>query len=157
MPDMLTDETVFRAVQEAKPAIEALLASDFWIWGPRWVGIIVISPKGKRLYGNFIGSDQTWDPEWGEVVDFLVIARDKAQISHRTGLSSREVIQNCPFLLEEGDRLYAGSVIRQGLIVAVSGAKSEADEAIAEMILALIIGTCHIKIRNLKEQEISQL
>ena len=49
------------------------------------------------------------------------IARSKAEISWRTGLSSREVVTSHPEYLRPGDTIHPGSTIRGGLIVAISG------------------------------------
>ena len=59
------------------------------------------------------------------------IARGKAMLSLRTGRSSREIVEFAPHLLREGDVLHPGSVVVNGLIVAVSGWDDWDDEAIA--------------------------
>ncbi len=80
------------------------------------------------LYEYSHGDPEHWKYE------FQKIARSKAEISWRTGLSTRVIQLTAPHLLIEGDTIYYGSVVIDGIVVAVSGFKQEIDELFAGMI-----------------------
>lgn len=75
--------------------------------------------------------------EW--TAEYDVIARLKARLSARTGLSSREAQLMHPELLQEEDVMYWGSAIRGNLIVACSGVQPWYDEAISNIVLWLCL------------------
>ena len=68
--------------------------------------------------------------------DFTHIAYLKAEVCWRTGLSSRTVGENAPYLYEPGDTKFPGGVVCNGLIVAASGLDWQLDEACAHMVIA---------------------
>lgn len=76
------------------------------------------------------------------------IAFAKAQLSWRTGRSSRDIQQNAPHLYQEpvnqdpGDVKWGGSIVREGLVVAFSGVEAVYDEWIAGMMADLLIAMC---------------
>lgn len=73
---------------------------------------------------------------------YTKIAVAKARISWQTGLSSRQVQQDAPFLYREDMAKWGGSVIENGLIVAFSGVQAIFDEAIAGTMLRWIVALC---------------
>lgn len=88
------------------------------------------------------------DPEHEESPTFDRIAFAKAQLSWRTGRSSRDIQQNAPHLYEvplnreRGDVKWGGSVVREGLVVAFSGVQANFDEWIAGMMADLLLAMC---------------
>ena len=70
------------------------------------------------------------------------IAVAKAEVSWLTGLPSRKVQQDAPFLYESGMTKWGGSVIENGLVVAFSGVQAAFDEAIAGTMLRWIVALC---------------
>ncbi|RSO58820.1 hypothetical protein EA756_06445 [Acinetobacter lactucae] len=98
--------------------------------------VIIIMENGKLIEQTII-SDVPQE-KWIAPFDELALA--KAKLSERTGLPSREVIQQKQDLLQPGDTCWFGSVIdkNKNLIVAASGGPEEADELIASTILSLI-------------------
>jgi len=73
--------------------------------------------------------------------DYEGHATAKEAISRRTGMSSREVQQMHPELLEPGDTVYYGSVVGMGgtIVVAFSGVEAWFDELFASWVLAAIL------------------
>ncbi len=68
--------------------------------------------------------------------DFAAIARSKARVCWRTGMSSRLVGESAPYLYEDGDTKFPGGVVCDGLIVAASGLDWQLDEACAHVVSA---------------------
>lgn len=69
---------------------------------------------------------------------FKEIAKNKARVVWRTGLSSRRVVSEFPHLLDRGDYTFPGGIIFNGFIVAYSGVEAEWDEAFAYMVAAML-------------------
>lgn len=84
------------------------------------------------LVNREFGDRPTWEYDYGE------ITRQKARATAESGLTSRELHQMYPQLLEEGDGKYWGSAQRGNVIVACSGVEPEYDEAIANMVVAVL-------------------
>lgn len=82
------------------------------------------------------------DPRHPDKDKYAKIAAAKAEVSWKTGLPSRKVQQDAPFLYEEGMTKWGGSVIENGLIVAFSGVQAVFDEAIAGTMLRWIVALC---------------
>jgi len=89
------------------------------------------------LFEYSIGEKSEWKQYDGKT--YSDFARGKAMITWRTGLSSREVVLAKPHLLIPGDVNLWGSVIIDGVIVAVSGVKPYFDEMFARMTCAAVI------------------
>jgi len=82
------------------------------------------------------------DPNHPDKEKYERIAVEKAKVSWETGLSSRKVQQDAPFLYRPGMTKWGGSVIENGLIVAFSGVQAVFDEAIAGSMLRWIVALC---------------
>jgi hypothetical protein len=80
-----------------------------------------ISGKQAILFEESVNRDT-----WGKH-RFDEIARAKAFISERTGLSSFEMHQ-CPYLYKPGDVKYGGSVVFNEIVVAASGVQPHFDQ-----------------------------
>ena len=139
---MLMSRTLNRMM--AKQAIDLVLPSILAAIESRKLGdyygfhIVIVNPlcqwsehtdiEWSILYEYSHGNPEHWKYE------FQKIARSKAMISWRTGLSTRVVQLTAPHLLIEGDTIYYGSVVIDGIVVAVSGFKQDIDELFAGMI-----------------------
>ena len=73
--------------------------------------------------------------EGGEITPFNLNARSKAYRSWKYGASTRQLMQNRPFTLEPSDTIYFGSVVREGMCVAVSGLPPDYDEMLSGWII----------------------
>lgn len=82
------------------------------------------------------------DPNHPDKEKYERIAVEKAKVSWETGLSSRKVQQDAPFLYREGMTKWGGSVVENGLIVAFSGVQAVFDEAIAGTMLRWVVALC---------------
>jgi hypothetical protein len=77
------------------------------------------------LYEHAVGDRSKWD------ADYAGFARAKAQVAWRNGMDAHKVQELRPHLLREGDTVLWGSVVVDGITVAVSGANAWYDEAFA--------------------------
>ncbi|HJV86031.1 MAG TPA: hypothetical protein VJ698_11205 [Noviherbaspirillum sp.] len=77
------------------------------------------------LYEHAIGDRSKWD------ADYAAFARAKARVAWRAGMDSHLVQELRPYLLVENDTVLWGSVVVDGIVVAVSGANPWYDEAFA--------------------------
>lgn len=87
--------------------------------------------------------------------DYKKIARSKAEICWRTGLSSHIVQQRNPYLYQIGDAPFAGGVVHEGLVIACSGVQSWFDQMFAYWIAAALQARCieQMQIRHLPEDK----
>jgi hypothetical protein len=156
MSAILTEELVNKALNAAVPTIETLLQDDLCVWGPRYVAVWVSGPDVDVI--RYIPEKvPDWDPAWGPQIIFSEIARAKLEVADRTGMSTADTLRH-PWVLQPGDTLYEGAVVSLGgLSVAISGAKGQADDGIARLILAIIEMYCRLELRSLQEQKITVL
>ena len=131
---LLEQRTVNSVLTGLAPMIERMLTDPVRIWGPRFVAVVVLI-QGEVCSWEYFGSQDQWDPAWADPVEFYEVAYAKAKLALRTGLSTREVRERAPFLLQRGDYLWAGGVAAPGIAVGVSGATENGDEEIATEIL----------------------
>lgn len=100
--------------------------------------IVVLHPiEGGVLFTETIETNGKY-----EDAKYSRIAHAKAALTRRTGMSSREIQQRAPHLLQDGDVKWGGSVIRDGLVVAFSGVQAVYDEMIADWMASAIIAIC---------------
>lgn len=85
---------------------------------------------------------QIGTPEANAEADFQAWARGKALVSLLTGLPSARVQQHYPHLYLPGLILWDGSTVRDGLVVAFSGAEGWFDEMFSEWLASAIVGLC---------------
>ena len=137
---ILTNEMVDKAIALAKPSALAILNEKGTTWGPKWVSGCVKGPGlSSEVAFDFGEISDRWQPEWGNRVNFSDVARSKLRVVEREGIPTSVLIATKPWQLEEGEYLYEGGVVRNGICVAVSGAEGRADEAIAEIVLSAIV------------------
>ena len=142
MPDetyTFVDQRMARqALELAKPTIVALLATmakrqDLHVV----IGLIGVNGEGAILVQESFGDFGAWEH------DYEPIAKGKFYLSARTGLPSRLVQADHPFLLGVESVVHGGSVVEDEVVVACSGVESYFDEAVAGVILAILKGLCH--------------
>ncbi|OGM19906.1 hypothetical protein A2955_04445 [Candidatus Woesebacteria bacterium RIFCSPLOWO2_01_FULL_37_19] len=156
---LLTEELVREAINLALPSVRELTAKH--TWGPKGVAIVV---DAKGLSAPFVfvmdelGPRGTWTNRKDEFIDFLQVARMKAQLARRYGSTTSSIIANHPWSLEEGEYLYPGGVAEDtDLGVGASGAYGDTDEACAWVIWNTILLVCKRKIAEMREQGINRL
>lgn len=77
------------------------------------------------LYEHAVGDREKWDADYG------AFARAKARVAWRTGMDGHTVQELRPQMLTARDTVLWGSVVVDGIVVAVSGANPWYDEAFA--------------------------
>lgn len=135
---LLTSDVAEQAVERVLPIYEAMCeAGAFKRTGH--FAIVVGTHDGNtfnHLFGKQIGEVRDWEHP------YFRIAVSKAEITARTGRSSREAHEVAPWLLEQGDTLYWGSAIEDNIVVACSGVQPWYDEMLSKMIIAAIKAIC---------------
>jgi hypothetical protein len=156
---ILTEELAKKAITLAAPSINAVLAENEAVRGARWVVVVVSGPGLERRVIETVGHVATWQAEWGDQKDFREIALQKASLAERTGMPTAEAVSRKPWLLREGDFLFQGGTAAEpgGLVVTASGAHGETDEGISEIVKALIVMLCRLKVKQMKEAGIDRL
>jgi hypothetical protein len=143
---VITEKMVERALEIAKPAIEAILDAPEATWGPKWVETKVMAPGLETPVKFTFGCKTEWKPEWGKELDFGEIMEYKFTTARREKQNSSIIALTKPWLLYEGEYLYAGAAYRDGITTAASGARGWADEAISELVISIVIMLAHIEV-----------
>lgn len=130
----LTRELAAAVVEEMREEIRSLLRQhdapclhmvflDPCLVMEGWVG-------DNTLYEECVLPDGITQPD--ESMDlYIQIARKKAEITARTGLSTGDIRRHQAYLFRRGDSRYAGSAIVDNIIVAVSGLPDHLDEEVS--------------------------
>jgi hypothetical protein len=131
---LVTEAIAKEAIELGIPTIERLLKrygtrKDFYLL----VALRNSDGTHQMLAEQFFGDIEACEAK------YKPIAHGKASISARTGLSSREVQLMHPELVDGQDVIYWGSVIQGDIIVAGSGVQAFNDEAVAKIIMTLIM------------------
>ena len=131
---LLNREQAVKAVWLAKPSILAAMEAKVLKRGD--LHIVVMDPT--ILYPDFAGSGRDpsqailYEESIGEPAkwerDYAAIARAKTLLSWKCGLSSQEIVERYPYLLQDSDVAYWGSVVRGGLVIGASGVQSYFDQ-----------------------------
>jgi len=138
MSNRIIDEALVReAIKLAQPTVAAILAHNGATWGPKWVTGRVMAPGLETDKFEFEFSSDGPKEEWNSEKKLAVAEREKT--------STSVVVATRAWCLEEGEYLFPGGVHRDGISVSASGAKGRADEAIAEVVLSLIIMLANLK------------
>jgi len=154
---LLNEHVILEANKACTPEIEALLAKDQNVWGPRYV---VVSVRGPNVeVEETVGNWEDWQEAWGPFLDFHVIARNKRETTLRVGLPTGQILANCPWCFERGDYFYRGGYTEPNseLGVGVSGANEDTDEAIARLVYQKIVELSVLAISTLKKDGIDHL
>ena len=91
--------------------------------------------RAHRLYEEVIVQDGAEGVHRNTMVAYF-----KAYCSWLTGLSMCDLIDECPALLPEGGILYRGTVVREGYVVAFSGAPEDDDVTLCRRVADAIDG-----------------
>ena len=151
--EILTVEMVDRAIEMVRPSVKKILSEKETTWGPVWVDIVVNLFPDKYYY-YVIGKRTPWKKKWGEEKIFSNIAFAKLEAAAREGVNTSVLVATRPWSLRKDEYLYPGGVTRNGIAVGVSGAKGIVDEAIAEMIVSVIVMFTKLETeRRIKEGE----
>ncbi|HSK08549.1 MAG TPA: hypothetical protein VK911_03170 [Vicinamibacterales bacterium] len=151
---MLTRELVEEAVGLALPAIEAALRRP-GVSGEGVLHIVVLNPQAAApgavfedaiLYEHSVGDPARWG------ADYRGFARGKAALAWRTRCDTHVIQELRPHLLRPGDTLLWGGVVREGLVVAASGAHPWFDEAFANAVAGFILAIAQERARAAREQ-----
>jgi hypothetical protein len=131
---LVTGAIAQEAIRLGTPTIEELLkrygtGHDLYLLAARRNSDGTHQELAEKFFGSIEVCEATYKP----------IAHGKASISASTGLSSREVQLMRPELIEPGDVIYWGSVIQGDIIVSASGVQAFNDEAIATIVMTLIM------------------
>lgn len=157
---IITTEMAIRAIQLIRPAVEEkILNTEGTTWGPKWVEGRMKLPGVEETIKFVFGITRAivWNPEWGKEVSFGRIAEAKLRVVMREGVNTSVVVATRPWQLMEGEYLYAGGAVRDGICVAVSGAKSATDEAIAEMVISAIVMLALLKTEKMLKSGLAQI
>ena len=153
---IITEEMVKRAISLAVPSAKAILAAEGMTWGPRWVEGFVTAPGLGEIPFRF-GEVTKWNPKWGDERDFQPIAYKKLQLAKRTGDDTSIVVSVCPWQIQEGEYLYPGGVSRFGISAGASGAKGRTDEALADILVCIIMMLANLETDRRKEAKEMQI
>lgn len=137
MSYFLTRYLAKKSVDIVRSAIEDLLGSELTGRRPN-LHLVIIGPDSDEiLWEESFGGDQsTWQRPYDE------IARSKAGIVKRTGMTLRTLEKDAPWLYQKGDTRYVGGVTENGLVIAASGLQDYFDEMISRMVLSAIQALC---------------
>lgn len=136
--NLLNRGLVQEAVSLVLPAIENVLTT---IAKRRDGFLAVANPHGSRdndpsfIFELCFGDSATWEHPFDE------IAKGKARVSWRTGLNTRRIAVEEPYLYYTGDTKFVGGVAwgpSGRLVVVYSGAEDYLDELICNMVAASI-------------------
>ena len=149
---ILTSELVKRAIELVRPGIDAILNAEGTTWGPRWVCGTVKGPQDITVHFTF-GEFPESEP-LSSKASFYNVAQTKLEATEREQLPTSVIVTTKPWLLRGGEYLYPGGTTRDGISVAVSGAKGRTDEAIAEIVLSIVIMLAYLEMeKRIKEDK----
>ncbi|MFJ1298927.1 hypothetical protein ACILG0_03110 [Pseudomonadota bacterium AL_CKDN230030165-1A_HGKHYDSX7] len=122
-----------QAVTLVMPMIERALADEA-VGGEDGLHVVVLDPAADPRRDPFeraVLYELSVGDQAGSAGHYADQARTRAQLSYQTGLSGRDAATLAPYLLPEGQAHAWGSVVVDGLVVAVCGANPWYDEAFA--------------------------
>jgi len=152
---LLNEALIRKAAEIAGPGIIAILQEKETIWGPEYVYVKI---EWTEQYGDgfiqthqltFIFGNVPDEPD--QEKDFEAIAAEKLGIAKLTNLPTSIVIDQYPWLVPKGKKLYPGGVPYHGIFVGTSGAKGRTDEAISWHIINIITLLSKLKADKIKE------
>jgi hypothetical protein len=151
---LVSRELAEEAVGLALPAIEAALKRP-GVSGEGVLHVVVMDPHavpGRDAFEDAVLFERpVGDPgSWG--ADYRGFARAKAALSWRLQCDTHVVQELRPHLLQGGDTLIWGGVVRDGLVVAASGAHPWFDEAFANAVAGFILALAQEKARGARER-----
>jgi hypothetical protein len=147
MSFLLTKTLVADAIDMVLPVIE--LCQQNGVFKRKDLHIVVSVPgippgslsreewmKKGILFEHSIGDSSMWE------YPYDAIARSKCYLSWCHGMPTQILQTRAPWCLDEGDTIYYGSAVSDGLVVAVSGVQPYYDQMISEMVLSACRALC---------------
>lgn len=134
---VLNEEVVKEAFDLIRPSVVKYLMSPKA--GRAYLHMVVLDPEtGYLLHEETFGEDDrsNWEHPYDEY------ALSKAQICWRTGMVTRDVKKDAPWLYRMGDTRYVGGYVKNGLAVAASALHDHIDEMFSRMAWTAIQGIC---------------
>jgi hypothetical protein len=139
-----------RAIEFTRPLLESAVV-DMTVGQSGVFHVVIMDPakppgtcrfeEAILLEASFGKPRAEWD------ADYAMYARAKAELSWRTQRDSSAVQALSPHLLARGDLRVWGSVCLDGIVVALSGAEAEYDEALAGAIAMALRAVIKVKAR----------
>ena len=159
MSKIIIPDTVDEAISITRPTAIAILKTVEATWGPECVWGFVETPNClcQTTFDFCANETAEWNPKWGKQSDFVDIAMSKLKVVLREKCNTSIIVATKPWLLEEGEFLYAGGAYSDGIAAAVSGAKAWADECIAEILISNIKMLARLRADFFKEKEMMQI
>ncbi|MFH0968953.1 MAG: hypothetical protein V1804_00395 [Patescibacteria group bacterium] len=127
------------AIGIVRPAAEAILKTRGTTWGPGWVEGKIEAPGLEQPILFLFGKKEEWSKKWGKTCDFSQIADKKFYLAKQEGISTGHIVNNCSWLLKEGEYLYPGAISYHGITIAISGAFGLTDEGISYILIDTLI------------------
>lgn len=146
---LVTPLLVKEAIQLVVPAIDFGIKTE--LFKRPDFHVVVVNPV---ISAQQYATQQDWEDAGGILYEesfgslkdcrskYAPIARSKAWLSARWGMSTHKLQALHPHLLQGGDTVYGGSAARYGLVVAVSGLQAHFDQFVAGCILEAIYALC---------------
>jgi len=145
----LTEDIMKEAIETILPSIQNLIHTgglkrkDF---------CLVIAMQRAQEQAKIIGQYcSTSVDTWQYPFDFF--ARKKSEMSCREGISTREIHQSSPHLLQKGDTVYYGSTIGDGLCTSCSGFDEQDDDMVSAWLHITCKTLCRKKRESLPEDD----
>jgi len=86
--------------------------------------------------------DVSWQKTYGTIPEgkeFARFAKEKAELSFRHRMSTKDIWVTRPWLLQLGDVAYYGGVFKDGICVGISGLKEDSNHDLAEIFVQMLI------------------
>ncbi len=162
MQGILTAGLVAKAFELTRPCIELVMNSG--VTDGKELAVVVAATRDIMQVKN---NGETPDLVAFEKACYLVtsigdvakssyplakIALSKAELSHRTGLPTAKLL---PQHLLDGDTVYWGSAVLDGIVVGCSGLDPHHDEMFAYWIAAAIQAEAYMKFDEIREHSVN--
>lgn len=142
---IITEDIVQKAICLTNLSAKAIFNTEGTTWGPKWVEGHVKAPGLSRVVPFILGEKTEWNPDWGEERDFSSIAFKELQAASRNSDDTSIIVAVCPWVLMDDEYLYPGGVSRFQISAATSAAKGRTDEALADILVTIIIMLAHLE------------
>lgn len=134
----ITEGMIRRAIKLIAPTAESILFSDEFSL-PSYVRGFVAAPNLVNPGPQKIPFSLGGVPKSGSQDNFAETALQNLELAIRIEGSPGKIIREVPWVFTPEERLCAGAVYRDGIVVAISGAKEQVNEALAEMLISAIV------------------
>ena len=153
MSYLLNRDVCSQAVGLAIPSILALAANGITAKPAINIHIVIMDPTIPYSETGFEKAILYLCDIGENTKKYIPVANSKARISWRTGLDSLVAQQMFPALHTKGDTKWGGSVVRHGIVVAVSGLEEWADIFCSGVIADACNMFCRAQMRTILKDE----